>query len=212
MEPGTAFTHLDLDAGERFVPLRRRLGVTAFGLNLLLLAPGQRGRVHAHRRQEEVYVVLEGTLTLELDGGEERRLGAGDVARVGPDVRRRLTNRGPARVALLAIGGDGAHAGRDGLAWDDWDDPGEPRSPADVPLRRPTCPSPERRGRPAGTVGGVGYRPAISAPETVMADHPEPVGRDTPGRGGRAGAALRHPDRLDRRGPRPAGGDPAARS
>lgn len=134
MEPGTAFTHLDLDAGERFVPLRRRLGVTAFGLNLLLLAPGQRGRVHAHRRQEEVYVVLEGTLTLELDGGEERRLGAGDVARVGPDVRRRLTNRGPARVALLAIGGDGAHAGRDGLAWDDWDDPGEPRSPADVPL------------------------------------------------------------------------------
>ena len=44
MEPGTAFTHLDLDAGERFVPLRRGLGVTAFGLNLLLLAPGQRGR------------------------------------------------------------------------------------------------------------------------------------------------------------------------
>jgi uncharacterized cupin superfamily protein len=134
MEPGTAFPHLDLDAGVRFVSLRRPLGVTAFGLNLLLLEPGKRGRVHAHRRQEEVYVVLEGTPTLELDGGEERRLGVGDAARVGPDVRRRLTNHGPGRVALLAIGGEGTHEGRDGLAWDGWGDRGEPRSPVDVPL------------------------------------------------------------------------------
>src|SRR4051794_16341234 len=134
MQPRTAFTHLDLDAGERFVSLRRALGLSAFGLNLLLLEPGQRGRVHAHRRQEEVYLVLDGTLTLELDGGQERRLERGDAARVGPDVRRRLTNRGPGRLALLAIGGDGAHEGRDGLAWDGWDDGGEPRPPADVPL------------------------------------------------------------------------------
>ena len=90
--------------------------------------------MHAHRRQEEVYIVLEGTLTLELEGGEEHRLGVGDAARVAPDLRRRLANRGPERVALLAVGGDGIHEGRDGLAWDDWDDDAEPRSPADVPL------------------------------------------------------------------------------
>ena len=50
------------------------LGVESFGLNLMLLEPGQRGRVHRHERQEEVYIVLEGTLTLELDGGEVHTL------------------------------------------------------------------------------------------------------------------------------------------
>jgi mannose-6-phosphate isomerase-like protein (cupin superfamily) len=134
METGTAFTTLDYDTGERFVRLRQRLGVSTFGLNQIVLEAGQRGRIHRHKRQEEVYVVLEGTPTLELDGGEERRLGVGDAARVGPDVRRRLTNHGPGRVALLAIGGEGTHEGRDGLAWDGWGDRGEPRSPVDVPL------------------------------------------------------------------------------
>ena len=34
------------------------------GMNLIILAPGQRGRIHDHERQEEVYLVWEGTLTL----------------------------------------------------------------------------------------------------------------------------------------------------
>ena len=76
MESGASFATLDLEAGERFVALRRELGVESFGLNLMLLEPGQRGRVHRHERQEEVYIVLEGTLTLELDGGEVHTLRA----------------------------------------------------------------------------------------------------------------------------------------
>ncbi len=134
MEPGIAFTTLDFDAGERFVRLRKRLGVTSFGLNLMLLAPGQRGRVHRHERQEEVYVVLEGELTLLLEGGDERVLVAGEAARVAPAVRRQLVNRGPARVALLAIGGAVEHEGRDGVAFESFEDPGEGRPPQDVPL------------------------------------------------------------------------------
>src|SRR6185503_18238516 len=107
---------------ERFVALRRQLGVESFGLNLMLLEPGQRGRVHRHERQEEVYVVLEGTLTLELEGGEARELNPRDAARVGPETRRRLANRGDTRVVLLALGGAEPHVGRDGLAYTDWDD------------------------------------------------------------------------------------------
>jgi uncharacterized cupin superfamily protein len=133
MESGASFTTLDFDAGERFVPLRRNLGVESFGLNLMLLEPGQRGRVHRHKRQEEVYVVLEGTLTIELEGGETHTLQPRDAARIGPDARRRLSNRGDTRVALLAIGGAEPHEGRDGLAFSDWDD-SEGKPPQEVPL------------------------------------------------------------------------------
>ena len=134
METGTAFTTLDFDAGERFVALRRDLGVTSLGLNLILLEPGQQGRVHRHERQEEVYIVLEGVLTLELDGGEIRELRRRDAARVAPEVRRRLVNRGPERLALLAMGGTGQHRGRDGIAWESWESEGEGRPPQEVPL------------------------------------------------------------------------------
>jgi uncharacterized cupin superfamily protein len=133
MEPGASFATLDLEAGERFVRLRQALGVESFGLNLMLLEPGQRGRVHRHKRQEEVYIVLEGTLTLELEGGETHELSARDAARVAPDVRRRLSNRGDTRVALIALGGAEPHVGRDGLAYTDWDDT-EGKPPQDVPL------------------------------------------------------------------------------
>ena len=68
MEDGTATTRLQPDAENRFVRLRAELGVTSFGLNQIVLHPGQRGRIHAHERQEEVYLVLEGTLTLFFDG------------------------------------------------------------------------------------------------------------------------------------------------
>ncbi|HYM57351.1 MAG TPA: cupin domain-containing protein [Solirubrobacteraceae bacterium] len=132
MEPGVSFAKLDFEAGERFLRLRDALGVSSFGFNQLLLEPGQGSRIHRHERQEEVYVVLEGTLTLEYDG-ERHELGRGDVARVAPDVRRQLSNRGTERVALLAFGGAEPHAGRDGVAYLAWDDE-QGKSPQDVPM------------------------------------------------------------------------------
>ena len=133
MEEGVAYTKLEPESDERFVPLRRRLGVSAFGLNQMVLLPGQRGRVHRHQRQEEVYLVLEGTLTLAFDGGEERELGPGDLARVAPDVRPQLVNRGDARCVIIGIGAAGEHQGRDGEAFEDWDRR-EGRPPQEVPL------------------------------------------------------------------------------
>ena len=60
---------------------------------------------HDHDRdgQEEVYVVLEGSVVLVIDGAE-RVLVAGDMARVAPEVRRKLVTRAEG-ARILALGG-----------------------------------------------------------------------------------------------------------
>ena len=132
MESGVGFTRLDPDTEERFLSLRRQLGVTTFGLNQILLRPGQRGRIHRHTAQEEVYIVLAGTLTLGIEG-EERELGQGELARVAPGVRRQIANHGSEDVLLIALGGANEHVGRDGEAFEGWDqERGAP--PQQVPL------------------------------------------------------------------------------
>ena len=101
------------------MPLRRQLGITAFGLNQMVLRPGERGRIHRHERQEEVYLVLEGTLTLEVEASEQdlaghacpRRPGGAEAAdqprpgavRGARDRRRRRARR-PRRARLLGLG------------------------------------------------------------------------------------------------------------
>lgn len=132
MEDGTTRTQLDPEAGERFLPLRRQLGVTSFGMNQVVLEPGQRGRIHRHARQEEVYLVLEGTLTLLIED-DPTDLGEGELIRVAPGVRRQLVNLGPSRLVLLAVGGAGEHQGRDGEAFPSWSDE-SPVSPQELPM------------------------------------------------------------------------------
>jgi mannose-6-phosphate isomerase-like protein (cupin superfamily) len=137
MDDAVARTRLDPDPDDRFVALRRRLGVTTFGLNQIVLRPRQRSRIHRHARQEEVYLVLEGTLTLVVEG-DEQTLERGELIRVAPAVRRQLVNRGPQDLVLLAIGADGEHHGRDGEAFTDWTQergapPQETPLPEDLP-------------------------------------------------------------------------------
>jgi mannose-6-phosphate isomerase-like protein (cupin superfamily) len=135
MDRAVTFTRLDpdgIDPANRFQRLRAQLGRGAFGLNLIVLQPGQRGRIHRHASQEEVYVVLAGRLTLLVEG-EPRDLGAGELALVPARVRRQLVNRQGTRVEVLAIGGAGDHEGRDGEAFTAWDqERGAP--PQEVPL------------------------------------------------------------------------------
>jgi uncharacterized cupin superfamily protein len=119
VQDGIARTRLDLEGQDRFQRLRADLGVSAFGLNLIRLDPGQRGRIHAHERQEEVYVVLRGTLTLIVEG-DAHELGPDEAVRVAPALKRQLVNLGEERVVLLALGGAGEHQGRDGIAYEDW--------------------------------------------------------------------------------------------
>jgi len=132
VDSGFSRSRIDPDPGERFVSLCRQLGISSFGLNEIVLEPGQRGRIHRHERQEEVYLVLEGSLTLEIEG-EPRTLARGELARVAPDLRRRLSNRGDELLLVLAIGGAAPHEGRDGLAFASWEDTkGAP--PQEIPI------------------------------------------------------------------------------
>ncbi|HTX10308.1 MAG TPA: cupin domain-containing protein [Solirubrobacteraceae bacterium] len=132
MDDGTARTRLNPDVGERFLPLRRQLGVSSFGMNQIVLEPGQRGRIHRHTRQEEVYLVLEGSLTIVLEG-EPTEVGVGELMRVAPQVRRQLVNRGPGRLVMLAFGAANEHQSRDGEAFGAWSDE-QGASPQEVPL------------------------------------------------------------------------------
>ncbi len=133
--PGDAvsFVTLDRDHGERFQTLRKELGVESFGINLIVLRPGERGRIHSHAHQEEVYLVLAGELTLGVEGSEHV-LGVDRLGRVPAQVRHQLVNAGSELLVLLALGAAGEHVGRDGSAWESWEQTGPPRPPQEVPL------------------------------------------------------------------------------
>ena len=132
MSDGFETTRIDFETSERFVSLRRALGVDSVGINQLTLAPRQRGRIHRHGRQEEIYLVLTGTLTILIES-EPHELAAGEIARVAPHVRRQLVNAGDERCVVLAVGAAGGYVGRDGEAFASWDDT-EGRPPQAVPL------------------------------------------------------------------------------
>jgi mannose-6-phosphate isomerase-like protein (cupin superfamily) len=132
MESGTSITSIERDADGRFVALRRKLGVTSFGLNEIVLKPGERGRIHRHLNQEEVYLVLAGTLSIVIEG-KELELGRDQLIRVAPELRRQLVNRGSEPLILVALGGANAHVGRDAEAFASWEDSnGAP--PQEIPL------------------------------------------------------------------------------
>lgn len=124
---------LNLDTEERFVPLRKQLGVNGFGVNQLTLQPGQRMRIHRHASQEELYLVIEGRLTVFIER-EPHVIGVGELMRIGPEVRRQLANTHSERVTILALGSHGSdHQSRDAEAFLDWSE-STGASPRDVPL------------------------------------------------------------------------------
>src|SRR5215207_2296512 len=70
-----------LGSGPGFRKIRSALGVTAFGINAIVLPPAYATNPHHHETQEEVYIVLDGEIEITL-GGEPRTLGPGGLARV----------------------------------------------------------------------------------------------------------------------------------
>jgi uncharacterized cupin superfamily protein len=144
LRDGVQRASLQGEVKDRFLRLRAPLGITSFGLNKLVLAPGERNRIHRHTQQEEVYLVLAGELSLGVEG-QEHTIAAGEIVRVAPQVRRQLINRGPATLELLVIGSTvGAeHEPRDAEAFSAWEDT-EPGTPQTVPLPEDLGPQ-ERR-------------------------------------------------------------------
>lgn len=80
----------DITRPTGWAPVRRSLGVTAFGVNAWTRGDGQQ-LVGEHSEeasgQEELYVLLAGSALFTVDG-EERELAAGAVVHVAPTARR----------------------------------------------------------------------------------------------------------------------------
>jgi uncharacterized cupin superfamily protein len=105
-----------LGSGPGFRKIRPALGVTAFGVNAVVLPPGYTTPRHRHERQQELYIVLSGEVEITL-GAERRTLGPGGLARVDPQTPRHLRNLSDDSEALyVCVGGDGGYVGRDGVS------------------------------------------------------------------------------------------------
>jgi uncharacterized cupin superfamily protein len=90
----------------QFFHAARGLGVTSFGMSVQKLPAGWDGypeHDHAEEGQEEVYFVLEGSVTLQAEH-ESFELVPGMLARVAPTQARKLIPGGEG-VTLMALGG-----------------------------------------------------------------------------------------------------------
>ncbi len=96
-----------------FRKVRRELGVTAFGVNVLVLPSGVVGRPHYHDEQDELYFVHSGRARFEV-GGETRELGPGGLCHVESTTPRRVTSVGDEDLVMLVVGGKGGYVERDG--------------------------------------------------------------------------------------------------
>jgi mannose-6-phosphate isomerase-like protein (cupin superfamily) len=115
---GDGYTVSSLDAlgsGPGFRKIRSELGVTAFGINAIVLPRNYAGPKHAHERQEETYFVHEGALEFEFGDGTKHRLGPGGLVRVDASTVRRVRNVGEGEAVFVCAGGEGGYVGRDGV-------------------------------------------------------------------------------------------------
>ena len=103
-----------------FRKLRPALGVTAFGVNALVLPPGTAWFEHWHETQDELYFVHAGRVGFEVDG-EQYELGSGGAVHVVSTTPRKFWNAGDEELVLLVVGGKGGYVERDGHI----DDPDE---------------------------------------------------------------------------------------
>lgn len=105
IEEIAAYAGANATPGIRFRPAGRALGVTAWGMNVLEIDAGcTRYPEHDHQKdgQEEVYVVLRGSATMQV-AGTELQLEPGTMVRVPPAEKRKIVP-GPSGVTVLAIG------------------------------------------------------------------------------------------------------------
>jgi mannose-6-phosphate isomerase-like protein (cupin superfamily) len=114
---GYAVASLDqMGDGPGFRKVRRELGVTAFGINALVLPPGYGSGVHYHDEQEETYFVHQGEVEFRFGDGSSHILGPGGFARVDAATHRGMRNVGNGEAIIVVAGGKDGYIGRDGQA------------------------------------------------------------------------------------------------
>jgi mannose-6-phosphate isomerase-like protein (cupin superfamily) len=102
-----------------FRKVRKQFGVTAFGVNALVVPPGYGGPMHFHDEQEEVYFVHKGTARFEFPNDDAvHELGPGGVVWADAATPRRFHNTGDEDLVLFIVGGKDGYVGRDGRTVD----------------------------------------------------------------------------------------------
>jgi quercetin dioxygenase-like cupin family protein len=99
------------DDGRRRFDVRRRLGITSFGIQAFSAPKGivvinehdEIQLVEAEAGQEELYVVLDGAATFEIDG-ESFEVSAGSFVHVRPTSKRKATATADG-TTILVVGG-----------------------------------------------------------------------------------------------------------
>jgi mannose-6-phosphate isomerase-like protein (cupin superfamily) len=104
----------DLGDGPGFRKIRKGLGVTAFGVNAIVLPPGIETGFHYHDEQEELYFVHRGAIEMEFGDGAVLALGEGGLARVDAATVRKIRNVGDVDAVYVCAGGKDGYIGRDG--------------------------------------------------------------------------------------------------
>src|SRR5438874_13587814 len=92
--------------GGGFVKARAELGVTSFGFQVIQLPPDFSDypeHDHSETAQEEVYIALSGSGSLDIEG-ERVELDADTFVRVGADTKRKVY-AGPQGLRVLVMGG-----------------------------------------------------------------------------------------------------------
>jgi uncharacterized cupin superfamily protein len=94
----------DLERSGNWLLARRSLGLAAFGMNIVEIPPGERIPEHDEidRDQEEVFVVIEGSPSLVVDG-REIETPAGTFARLDPGLRRTVVNHSEDIATVLIV-------------------------------------------------------------------------------------------------------------
>ncbi len=104
----------DLGDGYGFRKVRKGLGVTAFGINAIVMPAGYETGIHYHDEQEELYFVHRGEMEIEFGDGSVHRLSEGAFARVDASTLRKLRNVGESDAIYVCAGGKDGYVGRDG--------------------------------------------------------------------------------------------------
>src|SRR6476620_6146864 len=116
-DPKTQIARLDeIERRERDIPVREHFGIRAFGINAY--TSGEDGTLigqhdESGSGQEELYIVLDGNATFEIDG-DTVDAPAGTYVYVPPESQRKATGNGTV-LALGATPGEAYH----GLDWGD---------------------------------------------------------------------------------------------
>lgn len=105
----------DLGEGPGFRKIRKPLGVTAFGVNAIVIPPSYETGRHYHEEQEELYFLHSGRIAIEFGDGSTHELEPGGFARVDASTVRKIKNLSDSEDGVYVIvGGKDGYVGRDG--------------------------------------------------------------------------------------------------